>query len=368
MLKTLATALGLAAAAALCGASATADDSTFGLKTGTPDIKSAGPLGFGPNGILFVGDTQGAALFAFDTGDTKEIADKAAIKVEDLAGKVAASLGTDPKNIAINDLAVNPLSGNIYLSVARGKGPDGAPVILRVNANAKIEEVSLENIKFAKTEMPNAPSPTAVQRGQSLRAESITDIAFADGRVFVAGLSNEEFSSRLLAIPFPFTESTDGVGIEIYHGAHGRLETKSPVRTFVATTIHHEPYLMAAYTCTPLVKVPVAELKPGAHVRGTTIAELGNQNRPLDMVAYQKDGKNFLLLANSARGVMKIATEGAATAKPIQAKVADKEGLNYETINALKGVVQLDLLGKDRAVVIVKNDAGMMNLETIDLP
>ena len=115
------------------------------------------------------------------------------------------------------------------------------------------------------------------------------------------------------------------------------------------------------------MKVPATELKPGAHVRGTTIAELGNMNRPLDMVAYQKDGKDFLLLANSARGVMKIATEGAATAKPIQARVPDKEGLGYETISALKGVVQLDQLGKDRAVII-KNVAGKLNLETIDLP
>ena len=366
MLKTLAVALGLAAAA-LRGGSAIADDSTLGLKTGTPDIKSAGPLGFGPNGILFVGDTQGAALFAVDTGDNKEIAEKAAIKVDDLAAKLAASLGTDPKNIAINDLAVNPLSGNVYLSVARGKGPSAAPVILRVNADSKIEEVTLENVKFAKIEMPNPPSPTAMQRGQSLRAESITDIAYSDGKVFVAGLSNEEFSSRLLAIPFPFTESTEGAGVEIYHGAHGKVETKSPIRTFVATTINREPFLMAAYTCTPLVKVPATELKPGAHVRGTTIAELGNMNRPLDMVAYQKDGKDFLLLANSARGVMKIATEGAATAKPIQARVPDQEGLGYETISALKGVVQLDQLGKDRAVII-KNVAGKLNLETIDLP
>ena len=369
MLKTLATALGLAATALLSGpAIATAADSTFGLKLGNPGLKSAGPLGFETHGIIFVGDTQGAALFAIDTGDNKEVAEKPAIKVEDLAGKVAASLGTDPKNVTINDLAVNPLSGNVYLSVSRGKGPDASPVLLRVNGSGRIEEVSLENVKFAKVDMPNAPSPTAMQRGQSLRAESITDIAYADGQVFVAGLSNEEFSSRLLAIPFPFTESTEGSGIEIYHGAHGKVETKSPVRTFVATTINREPTLLAAYTCTPLVKVPVAELKPGAHVRGTTVAELGNMNRPLDMVAYQKDGKDFLLLANSARGVMKIATEGVATAKPIQARVADKEGLGYETIAALKGVVQLDQLGKDRAVVIIKTDAGKMNLETIDLP
>ena len=51
--------------------------------------------------------------------------------------------------------------------------------------------------------------------------------------------------------------------------------------------------MLAAYTCTPLVKLPVSELKAGAHVKGTTIAELGNRNRPLDMIVYQKDGKDL---------------------------------------------------------------------------
>ena len=91
---------------------------------------------------------------------------------------------------------------------------------------------------------------------------------------------------------------------------------------------------MAAYTCTPLVKVPVADLKPGAHVKGTTIAELGNRNRPLDMIVYQKDGKDYLLLANSSRGVMKIPTEGADTAEGItKPRQRTRKGLAYDTID-----------------------------------
>ena len=106
----------------------------------------------------------------------------------------------------INDLAVNPISGNVYLSVSRGRGPDAAPVLLRVDADGKLDEVALENVRFAKAEIPNPPDPGARQRGQPLRNESITDLAYVDGRVFVAGLSNEEFSSRLIAIPFPFSD------------------------------------------------------------------------------------------------------------------------------------------------------------------
>jgi len=361
------------AAIAVAGLSLTAAmamgaEPTASLKQGKPDLKSAGPLTFGPEGILFVGDTQGAALFAIDTGDQAQAAEKRPVQVKDLTGKIAAMLGTDTRQVQVNDLAVNPRSGNVYVSVARGRGPDALPVIVRINADGKLEELSLENIRFAKAEIPNAPAPGAGQRGQSARNESITDLAFIDGRVFLAGLSNEEFSSRLIAIPFPFSsEGIDGAAIEIYHGSHGRFETKSPIRTFVTYRIQNEPYMLAAYTCTPLVKVPVADLKAGAHLKGTTIAELGNRNRPLDMIVYQKDGKDYLLMANSSRGLMKIPTEGAGTAPGITKPVPDKQGLGYETIDSLKGVVQLDQLDGRHAVVLLQ-DANGLNLETVELP
>jgi hypothetical protein len=40
----------------------------WGLKEGAPDLKSAGQLAFGPDGVLFVGDAKGAAVFAIDRG------------------------------------------------------------------------------------------------------------------------------------------------------------------------------------------------------------------------------------------------------------------------------------------------------------
>ena len=54
-------------------------------------------------------------------------------------------------------------------------------------------------------------------------------------------------------------------------------------------------YILAAYTCTPLVKIPLSDLKPGAKVKGVTIADLGSGNQPLDMVPYKKDGHNYIL-------------------------------------------------------------------------
>ena len=94
-----------------------------GLTKGTPDLKSAGPLAFGPDGLLFVGDTQGAAIFAIDTGDkAADSAAAGAFKVAGLNEKIAALVGTDVKDLTINDLAVNPASGKAYVSASRGRG------------------------------------------------------------------------------------------------------------------------------------------------------------------------------------------------------------------------------------------------------
>jgi hypothetical protein len=100
---------------------------------------------------------------------------------------------------------------------------------------------------------------------------------------------------------------------------------------------------------------------------GTTIAELGAGNRPLDMVAYNKDGHGYILMANSARGVMKLDAAGLGAYKPITAPEPAHSGVPYTTIDGLKGVTQLDKAG-DKSAVILVADAGTTALRTIDLP
>lgn len=352
---------------ALFAAAGFAADYSSSLKAGKAELKSAGALAFGPDGILFVGDPMGAAVFAIDTGD-RAAGTAAAVNIQGLDAKVAALLGTAPDQILINDLAVNPISKKAYLSVSRGRGPDASPVLVRVDAAGKLEALSLDNVRHARVALPNAPEAGAAdRRGQSLRLEAITDLAFVDGRVFVAGLSNEEFASKLRAIPFPFREADNGTSVEVYHGSHGRFETNAPVRTFVPFEVARAPHILAAYTCTPLVKFAVSELKPGAKIMGTTIAELGNRNRPLDMVVYRKDGKNFILMNNSSRGVMKLAADGLERFEGIT-KQTEITGVPYQTIETLKGVQQLDLLDSANALLLVRSEGGSLDLKSVALP
>jgi hypothetical protein len=344
---------------------------TTGMMEGKPAFQSMGQLSFGPDGILFVADSKAAAIVAIATGDTKAAAGARMLKIEGLNQQIASLLGTGADQILIEDMVINPISRNAYLSVSRGRGPDATPVLLRVNTDGKLEVVSLEKVKYSRAELPDAPPPGVVTQGNrqsTPRLESITDITFLDGRLMVAGLSNEEFASTLRAIPFPFKAVNSPTSVEIYHGSHGRFETRAPVRTFVPFKIGNEQHLLTAYTCTPLVQFPLSELKPGAKIKGKTVAELGNRNRPLDMVVYQKDGKTFVLMANSSRGVMKISTEGIEKAESIIAPVPDKKGLSYETIQGWTGVDQLDRLDSKTVVVVRRLEGGSINLESLPLP
>jgi hypothetical protein len=335
-------------------------DKNHGLKKGTPEIKSAGPIAFGPDGVLLVADPEAAAILAIDTADHTPGGSERP-KVEGLDEKLSSLLGTKADQLRIAGLAVNPISGNTYLSVARGTGPDAKAVIIRVDRTGKLSELALNGTNFASTTLGNAPA-------EGKRRDAITHIAYVDGKVFVAGLSNEEFSSKLRSIPFPFTAADNGASVEIYHGSHGRIETAAPVRTFVAAEINGEANLLCAYTCTPLVKIPINQLKAGEKVKGKTVAELGNRNRPIDMIIYQKGGKEYILMANSSRGVMKIPTEGIDKVEAITAHVKDKAGQQYETVQSLKGVEHLDRFDKDHALVLRKGQSGEYTLETVELP
>ena len=166
---------------------------------------------------------------------------------------------------------------------------------------------------------------------------------------------------------FPFLEADKGVQVEIYHGMHGRYEDNRSVKTFIPFQIDGEPHLLAGFQCTPLVKFPLKDFQGAEKVRGTTVAELGNWNRPLDMIVYKQDGKDYVLMTNTARGVMKISTQDIEREEGITSKVKDTAGQEYETIDGLKNVEQMDRLNSAHALVIAKTDAGY-DMHTVELP
>ena len=379
------------ASSPLCADDESTDATPVAWQKGPLEIRSAGPLAFGPEGILFASDPRAAAVFAVRSSE-KASKTEERFAIGKLDERVAGLLGTAADRIRFVDLAIHPVSGAAYLSVARGRGPEAGAAIVRVDPAGKMRVFSKEPHQYQRVELPNPPAPGAVdRRRRPLRMESITDLGYVDGKLVVAGLSNEEFASTLRAIPYPFSkpvgsQAVGGTSVEIFHGAHGEYETHAPVRTFVPLDSEGLTQLYAAYTCTPLVAIPVEDLEPGAKIRGKTVAELGNRNRPLDMIAYEKGGDQFLLIANSARGVMKMPAAQLAKATSITERVGRGKtaGAVYETLSGesekkgdkaagqgarpWEGILQLDRQGDQFAVVVRKDSEGQLFLESHPLP
>src|SRR5262245_38012625 len=173
---------------ALLAMSAVAFAAPAGLdQNGKPDLKSAGALAFGPKGVLFVGDPQGAQVFAVDVGTAPSNPIGPGFKLEGADAKIAAFLGTKADDIAINDVVVEPGTNIAYVSVSRGKGPTAEPAIVRVDGKGNVTALSLDKVAYAKVALSAAP-PAGAQdkKGQSLRSKAITDLAFVDGKLFIA--------------------------------------------------------------------------------------------------------------------------------------------------------------------------------------
>jgi hypothetical protein len=330
-----------------------------------PTFASIGPLAFAPSGVLFAADRQAATVFALTLGGQAASTTPGTASVPQLDQRIAGLLGTAADQITITDLAVHPTSKNSFVSVMRGQGAGAQPALLRIDGTGKVDLIAMDAVQFTSVALPN---PAAVSTsGRGGRTQSVTDMSLIDGRLFVAGLSNEEFASKLWSVPYPFTTADRGASVEIYHGNHGAWETRAPVMTFLPYEIGSTPLIVAAYTCTPLVKFEMNALKAGEKVVGHTMLELGAGNQPIDMIAYAKGGQNYLLLANSRHGILKVPTAQFASTPAITARVAGTAGA-FEPVSTMTGVEQLDLLDAERAVTIARGQDGSRSLTAAALP
>ena len=280
----------------------------LGLQVGTPAFRSVGPLAFGPGGVLFIADNVGATITAVDVGDGGE-GETEAVNLENFDAALASYLGCSREDVEIRDLAVHPTSGNAYLSVMRGRGDAAVPVIVKVAGDDGISAVELEGVPFSRydiTDAAAADDPRLVTRMQ-LRTVTVTDMSYVDGLLLVAGTSNEEFTSTFRRIPFPFSGEAQSNSLEIFHVSHGQYETAAPIRAFVP--YQGQTSILASYTCTPVVQFTLSDFDAGKHVMGRTVAELGSHNHPLDLISYQHDGGEYLLVCNDRHPLFKIACQ-----------------------------------------------------------
>ncbi|MEO1653468.1 MAG: hypothetical protein AAFU64_07990 [Bacteroidota bacterium] len=264
------------------------------------ELSGADILAFGPDNVLFVGDSKNAKLMAIQT-EAEEQKDPIPFNLEGFDVLVGEKLNLAPRDIIIKDMKIHPLSQEAYVSIKMGHQPEAASVIAIVNpgnSDIRLLEVTEENSSHLSLNNP-ASADVVFWKETPASALSITDIDYHDGFVYVAGLTNSEFASTLRKIAYPFNDDQVAVNsIEIYHAVHTQNETRAPIRTMLFDEIDGESTLIASYTCTPLVTIPTAEIEDGANIKGKTIAELGYGNAPIDMVTLNTQGADGAMVKN----------------------------------------------------------------------
>ncbi|MGH8568053.1 MAG: hypothetical protein ACREXU_08520 [Gammaproteobacteria bacterium] len=291
-----------------------------------PIMHHAGPMTFGPEGTLFVADNTIGTIFAVETGqDTTALGGP--LEVDHIDARVGETLGAAASDVTINALAVHPASRDVYFSVSRRDEFGFRPAVVKLDRRGMPTALDLAALPCSAHEIANVPDSTQQFRSRAgdwpvpaagkyhakaqlpMRALTVVAMVHYEGELFVSGISNEEFSSTLRRVRYPFDGTSAESQIRIYHTSHGRYETRAPIRAMQILTIDGEPTVVAAYTCSPIVLLPVADLRDGAQVTGRTIGDMGN-GQPLHMVVYQWQGQDHLFVTNAARGPQVIPVAG----------------------------------------------------------
>lgn len=355
-------------------------------------IATIGALEFSPEGILFAGDNVLGAIHAFDLSAEKRTKEKFEVNLYNVDAQVAAVLGTAQSNVQISDLAVHPKSGEIYLSVTRGHGLDALPALIKVNAENQVRIVDLSSVKATSQKLNKLPDgsqqfvvrgtmapPTPKEIAKSkrpMRMLSILDMAYHKGELFVAGISNEEFCSVLRRMPYPFNGKESISNIEMYHIAHDEYETRAPIRAMLVKNIDGKDQMVAAYTCSPIVLIPLDELKDGAKVKAKTIGDMGN-GQPIDMLSFNMQGNEMLFVTNNSRMPQVIPLSGLNNAKVVTEKDFERGqkadlgpvlpyGPMGKAVMFVGSSLHIDLLNDGQFVSLTRDaQTGSLDLETV---
>ena len=321
------------------------------------DIKSISRLAAGPENVLFVADWKSARVHAITLPGAAQKPAGAAFNILDLEAILSKQVGG--ARITVEDMVVRPRTAEVYVAVSYGAAK--RPALIVVTSDHKARRVDLKAAKSTSIALRDAPTSNYnFWRDTPERSFTVTDMKWREGELFVAGLSNQEFASTLRRLKYPFDSSQSITSVEIYHTGHNLIETRAPIRAMSFATLGGIPYLVAAYTCTPIVIIPLDELKDGAHIRGKTIAELGYGNTPADMIAYTKtdQGKTeeFLMLVNFERGtsIIPVSELEAASGRPgIETIVPYGKVVGLDVMSApLVGTMRLDNLDEESFIVV----------------
>lgn len=237
---------------------------------------------FGPTNVLFASDWKAGRVYAYRLADAPQTAGRP-FNLLNLQEPLAKLVGSN--QFVIRDLAMRPGTGEVYLAIEYG--PQYRPAIVAVTSSGSLSKVDLADTPATSAALARAGGDLKFWDKTPEIAYTVTDMKWHNKRLFVAGLANQNFSSTLRIVSYPFgTQSMSS--IEMYHTVHNQIETRAPIRAMTFANVGGVDTLLAGYLCSPLVSIPVAELVDGAHVKAKTLAELGVAGIPASMFTYNQ--------------------------------------------------------------------------------
>jgi len=337
-------------------------------------IKSVGTMTFSDANTLIVADWRGGQLHAISLPPAAA-GTGAPFNLKNVSAPIAKALRTQPESLRFEDMAVRPGSQVAYMTVSVQEGSRASrPALVSIDASGSVKVLDLNGSKHTSVTVPSVPSADkTLWRDTPLATLTVTDMVFHQGKLFVAGLSNATFASTLRVFDFPFSGTgTVSASVEMYHPVHNQNETRAPIRKMAIVDIKGEPTIVAAFTCTPLVTVPVREIRDGAHIVGRTIAELGWGSAPVDMVTFDTEQGPVVLLTNShkAADLIPVAAIADSVSKPglktpIKFPAEPLAGVR-STYIPMAGIAQLSVQNNEFLVGLRRNEAsGAMELVSL---
>ena len=271
------------AAVALGVASTKARSDTFARTGPTGKIGSISRIAFGPQNTLFVADWVNSNVHAVQLPAAAP-GDGVSFNIDDLDAPLQTALGAD--GYVLEDMAARPGSNEVYIALSIA--PDKRPAVVVATADGTVRSLDLTSLATTTASLEAPPSVDLQFWGKIPgRSFTVTDMVWRDSKLYLAGLSNQDFASTLRVVSYPFDEVAQMASIEMYHTVHDQIETRAPIRAMAFVDLDGEPHLLAAYLCTPLVTIPLNALRDGAHIKAKTIAEMGYAGTPVNLLSYR---------------------------------------------------------------------------------
>ncbi|MGC1550991.1 MAG: hypothetical protein WA777_20905 [Rhodanobacter sp.] len=344
-----------------------------GLTHASDHIESATKLTFGSPSTLFVGDWKGAHIYALTVPVAKSAA-TLPFNVKDVQGPIANALHVQTTALRFEDLAVQPGTGLAFVALTVKEGASASrPALVTINADGKVMVEDLQKIPHSSVAITDEPAADEkFWRNLPAQSLTVTDMRFYNNKLYVAGLSNRSFASTLRIYDYPFNGKSTASTIEMYHPVHNEIETRAPIREMSIMSVGGQPTLIAAYTCTPLVAIPLSDLKDGAHITAKTIGELGWGSAPRGMVTFKFHDVDYALLVNSSRAadLLSLPAISDAAAQPGIKTPINWPADPYKGVKAImtpmSAAMRIDNFNDDLLLALRRDDAtGDMQLVTI---